>query len=341
MSEPRRRAEPAPELADWLSEALSDPGPFSLTPLAGGRSNETLLLESPAGRRVLRRPPGARNAPGAHSMEREERLLRALDESAVPAPRPLALAGEEVDGGPLLVMEWIAGLPLTDALPASYPSDAAGQVGAAAIDALASLHAVDWRAAGLEGFGRPEAFLERQVDRWRTQYRGYQVRELADFEALAEWLDENRPSPTEPAILHGDFHLDNCLFSPAPPIRVEAVIDWETATIGDPLLDLGLLLGFWGTERPRHPAMPKVQGVSRGPGSPSRRQLAERYARRSGRSIERIEWYICAALWKLAAIVEGAYARQVRGELDSAWARSLEADVPALLAEAAELAEVR
>src|ERR1700761_7109653 len=149
----------------WLRTALDDPGPFSLTPIGGGNSNETLLLESPAGRRILRHPPPASLSPGAHSMGREHRVLTAIAGRGVPAPAPLALADESVPGGPWLAMEMGEGAALTAGAPPAHPAGAelVGAVGEAAIDALVALHGVDWRAAGLDDFRRPEGFLERQV----------------------------------------------------------------------------------------------------------------------------------------------------------------------------------
>jgi aminoglycoside phosphotransferase (APT) family kinase protein len=333
------RSAPAPEVAAWLSAALDDPGPFSLTPIGGGNSNETLLLRSPAARRVLRHPPPASLSPGAHSMGREWRVLGAIaGHGGVPAPRPLAFAeAEEVPGGPWLAMELIDGVALTEELPPAYEpgADSVAAVGAAAIDALAALHNLDWRAAGLDGLGRPDGFLERQVDRWRAHFERHQVRELPDFDRVATWLDANRPPSQEPALLHGDFHLDNCLFAPRPPAAVAAIVDWEMATIGDPLLDLGLLLGFWGNERPASPAMPWVQALTRVPGAPPRAELAARYAASTGRSVDALPWYMALAFWKLASIVESAYAQHLAGNLDSDYARGLATDVPALLAEAA------
>jgi aminoglycoside phosphotransferase (APT) family kinase protein len=328
-------------MARWLVRTLADPGPFELRPLSGGNSNETLLLRSAAADRVLRRPPAATLAPRAHSMEREHRVLRALAETGVPAPRALALCSDpDVAPAPFLVMEHVRGVALTDRLPTGYPPvpGTARAIGEAAVDALARLHRVDWRACGLDGFGTPDGFIERQVARWRGQYERNRVRELPRFDQLARWLERHRPPDGQPGILHGDFHLDNCLLTETPPTHVTAIIDWEMATIGDPLLDLGLLLAFYGDDRPAQPAMPRVQAVTRIAGAPSRRELAERYARASGRSVQRLDYYMTLAFWKLAAIVEGAYAHHLAGRLDTPYARALEHDVPQLLEEAAGFA---
>jgi aminoglycoside phosphotransferase (APT) family kinase protein len=187
-------------------------------------------------------------------------------------------------------------------------------------------------------YGRPEQFLERQVGRWRRQYAAYQHRDLPDFDVVARWLEAHRPPDGEPGILHGDFHVDNCLFSPREPVTLLAILDWEMSTIGDPLLDVGLMLALWGDERPAACAMPRIQAFSRAPGTPSRAALARRYEERSGRSLEHLTYYMVLALWKLAAIVEGAHLHYTTGRLDTAYARELEDDVPRLLAEARGLA---
>ena len=327
-------------LAAWCEEVLGERF-VSLTRLTGGNSNETHLLETDAGKRVLRRPPAAAIAPSAHSMAREHRILTALAATDAPAPAPLALCEDTaVLGAPFLVMSFVDGVSITDRLPSGYErlAEPARAIGEALIDALAALHLAPWRSLGLEDFGRPDGFLERQVGRWRGQYERYRVRDLPWFDELAAWLDASRPAAFEPGILHGDFHLDNCLLAREPPARVLAIVDWEMATIGDPLLDLGLVLALWGPERPAAPGFPAIQAVSRVPDAPRREELAARYAERTGRSLEALPFYLALALWKLAAIVEGAYAQYVAGVVDTPYARALEHDVPALLAEAAGFA---
>ena len=333
----------ADALQTWLAETLGDEGPYELTPLSGGNSNETVSVASPRGRWILRRPPAASLAPGAHAMEREHVIMSALSGQAVPSPHTLGvLVAEGVPQTPALLMEHVDGVSLTDTLPPSYPDqpEAARAIGEAVIDALAELHAVPWREAGLAEFGRPDGFLERQVPRWRKQLERYRTRALPYLDELTEWLGDTRPDTFEPGIMHGDFHLDNCLLTPAPPVRVAAIVDWEMATIGDPLMDLGLFLAFWGDDRPSDPAMPRVQAVSRVAGAPSRAGLAARYAERSDRSVERIDWYCAMAFYKLAMIVEGAYAQYLDGRLRTPYAAALEHDVPALLREAAGFARL-
>jgi aminoglycoside phosphotransferase (APT) family kinase protein len=305
--------------------------------LAGGNSNETYRLQTSTGPLILRRPPAATIDSTAHSMAREYRVLEALAKTTVPAPRPLAFCDEEsVFGAPFILMEFVDGVSLTDRLPDAYGEDVGG-AGMAVMDALAELHRAPWREIGLADFGKPDRFLARQVDRWRAQFERNRVRELADFDRVAGWLEANRPPETEAAILHGDFHADNCLISRSQP-RVTAILDWEMSTIGDPLLDLGLVLAFWGADRPDPFAMPRVQGFSRAPGAPGRGELAARYAERSGRSIEHLSFYLALAFWKLAAIVEGAYAHFLSGDVSDEYSRQLEWDVPLLLSEALDFA---
>ena len=332
------RAAPEPALLDWLAAQLDAEGPFEIQSISGGNSNETSLLTAPAGRWILRRPPNAVISATANDLGREFRILTALAGRSVPVPRAIAFApaGQATDR-PCLLMEYSEGYPLTDRWPAWPQAATIGQVGRAAIEALAALHQVDFEAAGLAGFGAA-GYLERQVARWRGQYEQHRVRDLPLFDSLGDWLEANRPAEGPPTILHGDFHLDNCLITPGPPARVSAIIDWELATVGDPLVDLGLLLGFWGTDRARPIAMERVQALSRLPGAPGRRALADYYTSLTGRSTQALAFYMVLALFKLAAIVEGAYARYLGRDVDSPYARALGADVPRLLRDAAHLA---
>jgi aminoglycoside phosphotransferase (APT) family kinase protein len=336
-------AEPA--LRDWLAGRLGTRGPFRVQAISGGNSNETALLTAPLasggdGRWILRCPPAAAISATANNLGREHQVLSALAGRGVPAPRPVAYApAGAVTPRSWLVMEFSEGHPLTDTWPDGWPADVTvGDAGRAAVEALAALHRVDYLAAGLDGFGRPAGYLERQVARWRGQYEQHRVRDLPLFGSLGAWLEANRPPEAAPAILHGDMHLDNCLILPGPPATVSAIIDWELATIGDPLVDLGLLLAFWGADRAEPVAMAKVQALTRAPGAPSRRALADHYTALTGRSTANLAFYMVLAFYKLAAIVEGAYARYRSGDVDSPYARALARDVPALLRDAARMA---
>ncbi len=333
---PATAAAPEPRLQEWLSARLASPGPFRAYPISGGHSNETALLSAPDGQWILRRPPASAISASANNLAREYRVMAALAGTDVPAPRAVAFAeAGEVSDGAVLVMSLAPGHPLTDSWPDGWPVEVSvGDVGRAAVEALAALHAVDHEAVGLGDFGRPANYLQRQVARWRGQYEQNKVRDLPQFDELGAWLERHRPPEQQPAILHGDFHLDNCLIVAGPPTRVAAIIDWELATVGDPLVDLGLLLAFWGPERAEPVAMPKVQALTRVPSAPTRRELADHYTALTGRSTQELPWYMVLGAFKLAAIVEGAYARFVNGLSDDPWGRSLGEDVPRLLADA-------
>jgi aminoglycoside phosphotransferase (APT) family kinase protein len=322
-------------LAPWLREETDDPGPFTIRRLTGGNTNETMSVSSPSGSWVLRRPPARLVDASAHNVQREYRVMMALADTHVPVPRPVAISREPEPGGPpALLMEHIDGLTLSGTMPDLYHPTTPRRLGFAAVDALADLHSLPWQELGLADFGRPENFLERQVARWQSRYERYATRRIPDFRAVAAWLDKHRPEPREPGILHGDFHLSNCLFSNTNPPRLVAIVDWEMATIGDPLLDIGLLLGLWGTEREQPYAFPSIQAFSRLPSAPTRAELAARYERRSGRSLEHANYYMALALWKLAAVVEGIYAQHAAGLVSTDYSRRLKDDVPRLLAEA-------
>lgn len=330
-----------PQLADWLSDRTGASGPWELRQLDGGNSNETFLLRARTEQYVLRRPPAHALSASAHSVAREYRVLCALAASAVPAPRPVALCEDNaVPLGPFMVMGHVPNaVSLTDELPATYGADALTAVADELVDVLAAVHRLDWRAAGLADFGRPERFLERQVSRWYRQWQDVARRPLPDMHRLAEWLEHNRPAGSAPALMHGDFHLDNCLFSVTSP-RALTVIDWEMATIGDPLLDLGLMLAFWGERAVSPPGMSFVQAVSRMPAAPERGYLLARYEQATGQSVPHARYHQCLALFKLAAITEAAWSQYLDGELRTEYAAALEYDVPALLAEAVDTAGV-
>ena len=344
----------SPALAAWLDAELGPTATgWALRPLVGGNSNETALLSgapSPSGTTrlfVARRPPRHALSASAHNLAREHRVLAALAELRpvpVPVPAPLARCEDpDVPEAPLLVMEHVPdAVSLTDRLPPRWglpPAVAAATVADAVIDVLAAVHTLDWRGAGLGDFGRPDGFHERQVRRWYGQWERIAPRPLPAMDALADWLARRRPTDHPVGLLHGDFHVDNCLFSSVAP-RLLAVIDWEMATVGDPLLDLGLLVAFWGERPVEHPGMSRLQAFSREPGAPGRGHLVARYERAVGRPVGDVDFYRVLALFKLAAIVEGAYAQYRTGDLDTPYAAALADDVPALLDEACAVAGV-
>lgn len=330
-------------LAEWITETTGHCGVAVSRELSGGNANQTLLLTTDTEPLVLRTPPANAISPKAHrGIERESRVLTAL-QGHVKVPEMVAWCEDpEVIGRPFLLVSHVDGVSITDTLPEAYPDDAesVNRLGEQLVDELAAIHRVPWRDAGLDDFGNPTDFLSRQVQRWRELRAGAAVRELPLVESLGQWLADNLPPAAEPAVVHGDYHLDNTLCRKDRP-ELAAVIDWELATIGDPLTDLGLLLMFWGPRSEQPPGFRHVQAVTRRDGILGRRDLAERWAVATGRSLEHLDYYMCFAFWRLAAIVEGAYQLYLEGKVDTDYARGLEYDVPALLreAEAASLGE--
>ena len=287
---------------------------------------------------MVRTPPANDISPtSALGIQREAEILRAIQDFPVRAPRVLAWCDDSsVIGRPFLVQEMVDGVAITDSLPEAYDASSAtvNRLGEDLIDQLAVLHAVPPDLEALQQLGRPERFVERQIERWLGVRREHAVRDLPELFALGEWLGRNIPSAAAPAVIHGDYHLDNTLAARDKP-EILAIIDWELATVGDCYMDVALTLMFWGDYRTcEPPAFSALQRVSRRPGIVSRRELAGRWAETLGRPLNHMNFYMALAFWRLAAIIEGAYGLHVAGKLDSDYARGLEYDVPALLAEA-------
>jgi aminoglycoside phosphotransferase (APT) family kinase protein len=252
-------------------------------------------------------------------MRRESRVLAALAYSDVPHPKLIAACADEtVLGAAFYLMEAIDGFNATVALPEPHRSDPALRraMGFALVDGIAALGRVDYVAAGLHDFGKPDNYLERQVERWRGQLTGYTKfegwpgpHELPGFEQVARYLETNRPSSFRPGILHGDYHLANVMFRLDGP-QLAAIVDWELATIGDPLLDLGWILATWrGGDGNDLDALV----VEPWEGFPTADELVARYALGSDRDLRAIDWYVVLACYKLGIIVEGTYARACAG----------------------------
>ena len=330
-------------LEPWLDAQGSEVGleagqPFTVERISTGHSNETFLVRRGGSAWILRRPPRVPLAPTAHDMVREARLLRALAGTAVPMPRLVAACADpNVIGAPFHLTERLDGWVIRERVPEPLLADAGGRrVGEAFIDALVALHAADWRAFGLEDFGRPDGFLDRQVARWTKQLESYRQRPLPDMEALAAWLASHRPPGEPPTIIHGDYHLDNVMLAGSLPPRVIAILDWETATIGDPLVDLGLATALWPD--PDEERLPLGEGLDVGAlGFGSRRDLAQRYAERTGRSVAPLPYYQALGLFRLACILEGSWARHVHGAADDPAFAALGTGVPAMARRARRL----
>ncbi len=300
-------------LSEWIGDRLAGAGqPLSAERMGAetGIANALHLIERGGNRWVLRQPPAVKNHPSASNTEREWRILNALEGTAVPHPQPMLFCSDPaVIGRPFMVMSLIEGFTPGFDIPEPFMSDEELRygLGMAYVDGCADLAGVDWRAGGLDGLGRPDGFLERQVSRWMGQLEGYQTREIPELEFVATWLEDNRPEMSPVGILHGDYSPFNVMVAPEPPVRLAAIVDWDTGTIGDPLLDIGHLLARW-TEPGEEPVLDEPAGGTRG--YPSRAEMAARYADRSGRDLRALPYYETLALFKLGVILEGTYARQ-------------------------------
>ncbi len=301
--------------------------------IRGGHSNETFFVTRGQQAWVLRRPPRGPLLPTAHDVRREYRVLCALTGTSVPAPHPVLFCEDvSVIGAPFYLMERAHGHVIRSELPPTFSSeDARRSLGLELIDRLADLHAIDWRGVGLEDFGRPTGYLERQLRRWVGQLDASRTRPLPDLDAVTAWLSEHTPTSGPATIVHGDYRLDNVMFAPQLPARIVAIFDWEMATIGDPLADLGYLLSFW-----RQPDDPDFSlgdaawRISELPGFSTRAELVARYAERTGRPISDVAFYVALAVWKLAILLEGSYARHLAGTTDDPFFATLQEGVPEL-----------
>lgn len=310
--------------------------PLDVERISGGHSNETFFIRRGAREWVLRRPPRGPLLPTAHDVLREYRVLYALNTTNVPTPRVL-LACEDaaVIGAPFYLMERVPGIVIREELP-SYGADAAGRraISKALIDALVALHSADWQAIGLANLGKPEGYLERQLRRWTGQLDRSRQRPLPDLDAVTTWLTEHLPVSGPATIVHGDYRIDNAIYASDEP-RVAAIVDWEMATIGDPLADLGYLLSSW-----REPGdsqsviMSRLVQVTTLPGFLSRAEIAAYYAEQTGRPVRDLAFYEALAIWKLAILLEGSYARHRAGTTDDPFFATLDQGVPSLARQA-------
>ena len=293
--------------------------PLEFSLISGGRSNLTYTVRGGGHIWVLRRPPLGHVLPTAHDMTREYRVLTALADTNVPVARPFALCEDPaVNDMPFYVMEYRPGVVLAQQLPPGLADtpEIRRRISLAMIDTMASLHAIDYGAVGLEGFGHPQGYLERQVRRWGQQWERSKTGELPEIDVLAGRLRAALPVSPAPTIVHGDFRLGNMALDPQDPSRVVAVFDWEMATLGDPLADLGYTLIYWADPGDQIDAasIGSVSPFTTLPGFLRRADLVAEYARRSGRDVSAVDFYQVLALYKLAIISEGIYARYLQGK---------------------------
>jgi aminoglycoside phosphotransferase (APT) family kinase protein len=313
-------------------------GPVEARTIGEGHSNVTFEIERGGERWVLRRPPRPPLPPSAHDVLREARLLTATRDADVRTPVVVARSDDEaIIGAPFYVMERVEGEVLTTAVPPQLDGDGARRrIGDELVDTLVEVHAVDWRACGLEGYGKPTGYLERQLRRFTGLWEHNRTRELPAMERLTEWLGSHRPESGEATIVHGDYRLGNVMYAPGLPPRVVAIFDWELATIGDPLADVGYLVATWA--EPGDDDTGLFGGVTREGGFPTREELVARYEAQSGRSMSDLRWYTTLALWKAAVFLEGSYKRRLAGTTEDAFFDMLEHGVPMLAERALAIA---
>ncbi len=299
-------------LTPWFAAHVDGAGdsPLRAEVIAGGRSNLTYAISDADHNWVLRRPPLGHVVATAHDMTREHRVMSALASTDVPVPRVFAMCEDaSLIGAPFYVMERVDGRVLRDLEEiATLDEDEARRCSLALVDVLASLHDVDYEAVGLGAFGRPDGFLARNVARWGKQWQANKTRELPAIDELARRLDAALPESGPATIVHGDYRLDNTMLDPHDAGRIVAVLDWEMSTLGDPLTDLALLLVYWGAGG-SDILISSTRGVSQVPGFLPIDEIIARYAERSGRSIEHLDFYVVFAFYKLAVILEGINAR--------------------------------
>jgi aminoglycoside phosphotransferase (APT) family kinase protein len=291
----------------------SEGGPLTAALIVGGRSNLTYVMREGGQEWVLRRPPLGHVLPTAHDMRREFQVLGALAGTDVPVPEPLAFCPDvSLLGAPFYVMRKIDGLVVRSTAQAGrLTTEQARRASEGLVEVLVRIHAVDPAAVGLEGFGRPHGYLERQVRRWSEQWSRSKTRDLPAVDEVARRLKAALPAEAGAGVVHGDYKLDNILLDPTDLGRVRAVLDWEMATLGDPLADLGLWLVYLSDAGARVGGRPGTPRAN--PGFLGAAALAEAYARASGRDLATLDFYVVLGFFKLAVIVEGITARYLSG----------------------------
>lgn len=296
-------------------------GELEVWQFPSGASNLTYLLRIGDWEGVLRRPPLGPVPPKAHDMGRESKVLARIHDHFPLAPKPYFFTDdEEVIGAPFYVMERRNGIVIDDSFPEEIEPtpQLCRRLSETVVETLARLHAVDWREAGLEEVGKPEGFLERQVEGWIRRFEKAMTEDVQGIEEvgpLTQWLSENIPESPPPTIVHNDFKLNNFILDPDDPTRVVALLDWEMTTIGDPLVDLGASLSYW--IEPEDPedlkeVLPTVVGSR--PGFLTRDEFVDLYAEKSGRDVSEVRFYLVFGYFRLAVIIQQIYARWYRGQ---------------------------
>ena len=311
----------AAKLDEWMRRSVADyRGPIAIAPITGGQSNPTYTVTSPSGRYVLRRKPPGKLLPSAHAVDREFRVMSALQSTDVPVPKTYALCTDDsVAGTMFYVMDHVAGRVFYDPRLFDLGRDERRAMFADMNRVIAALHKVDPAAAGLGDFGKPGNYFARQIARWSQQYKASETETIEAMDRLIEWLPVNIPPGDETTVVHGDFRIDNLIFHPTEP-RVAAVLDWELSTLGHPLGDFAYHVMAW---RLRPELFRGLDGSDLAAlGIPSESDYVAEYCRRTGRArIEHWDFYMVFVMFRLSAICQGIMGRVRDGTAKTAQAR--------------------
>jgi len=303
----------------YLREHVDDvpEGELRVSQFPSGASNLTYLLKIGDWEGVLRRPPLGPVPPKAHDMGRESGILEKLNAVYPLAPRPYFFCEDEsVIGTPFYVMERRTGVVLDDSFPDGVESDEEMRRGISRtlVDTLVELHAVDVREAGLGDLGKPDGFLQRQTEGWISRYEKAKTDEIEEVEPLTDWLARDIPESPPPTVIHNDYKLNNLVLDPEDLTNIRAVLDWEMATVGDPLFDLAVSLSYWIEPDDPDELKAVMPTVTITPGFMTRQQLIDRYTEKSGRDLSEMHWYVVFGYFKLAGILQQIYARYKNGQ---------------------------
>lgn len=325
---------------DFLDAESIGAGPLRITRIGEGQSNATFRIQREDADVILRRGPRPPLAKSTHDMVREARVQTALSTCGFPVPTILAVhSTDDLLGVPFYVMERLDGDVVTSRLPKRFdtPERRHGMVDAA-VDTLAQLHSLDVTRSPLAELGRPEGYLTRQVERFTQLWPNNTLRDIPLVNELGRWLAQNEPVTQRHSVIHGDYRIGNLMFAPQDEPRVQAVLDWEMATLGDPLADLGYLVATFSAPDAR-PTVMELTTVTQSGDFPSRDDLVERYAHSSELDLSDLNWYQVLALWKASIFCEAIYTRYLKGESpdDESFSRSLKHGVPDLLDSAHDL----
>lgn len=344
---PVRKGEEFDQIAveKWLRERVADlPSPMRVDQFPGGHANLTYRLcfgpDPQARELVLRRPPLGPVAPHSHDMGREYRVLSRLADHYPQAPEVYGFCDDlSLIGAIFVVMERRRGLIIRAEVPPALDAHPDGRMRAslALVDAMAAFHDVDYAAIGLADLGRPEGFVERQVHGWKGRWDRAKNVDIELFERMYDWLVEHLPSSPGASLVHNDLKFDNTMLDPADPDHVVALLDWDMTTLGDPLVDLGTLLGYWA-EPGDPPERGATNAVTAQPGFATRAQLKARYAERRGIDVSGLDWYEAFAHWKTAVVLQQIYIRYVRGQTKDERFALMRNGIPVLVGMAAQVA---